>query len=70
MPKKERAAKSAAIALAKELDSEMTEEDRERMVNRGMGVGGGLDKGETQLFGAASRAHRFAWHASRARLLP
>ena len=30
MPKKERAAKNAAIAMAKELDSEMTEEERER----------------------------------------
>ena len=55
MPKKERAAKAAAIALAKELDSEMTEEDRERIANKGMGIGGGLNKGEDKLFGAATR---------------
>jgi len=50
MPKKERAAKSAAIALARELDSEMTEEQRERMEKSGMGVGGGINKGEENLF--------------------
>ena len=30
---------SAAIALARELDSEMTEEEKERMQKSGMGVG-------------------------------
>ena len=50
MPKKERAAKAAAFAMAKELDSEMTDEQRERMVNSGMGIGGGLNKGEDELF--------------------
>lgn len=50
MPKKERAAKAAAFAMKQELDSEMTEEQKERMANSGMGIGGGLNKGEDQLF--------------------
>lgn len=50
MPRKDRQAKSAAIALARELDSEMTDEQRERMEKSGMGIGGGLDKGEAVLF--------------------
>jgi len=50
MPKKERAAKAAAIAIAKELDSEMTEEEKARREKSGMGVGGGLNKGEAVLF--------------------
>ena len=57
MPKKERAAKAAAIALAHELDSEMSEEAREKALKSGMGVGGGVNKGEDQLFGAP-RARR------------
>ena len=53
MPKKERAVKNAAIALAKELDTEMTEEEKERMERSGMGVGkGGINSGETELFSA------------------
>ena len=52
MPKKEREAKKAAFAMKQELDSEMTEEDRQRIQKSGMGVGGGLNKGEDQLFGA------------------
>jgi len=50
MPKKERAAKEAAFAMKKALDSEMTEEDRQRMAKSGMGVFGGINKGEVQLF--------------------
>ena len=50
MPKKERAAKAAALAIAKELDSEMTEEEKLRIQNAGMGTGGGLNKGEEKLF--------------------
>ena len=55
MPKKERLAKQAAFAMSKELDSEMTDEQRERMEKSGMGVGGGIDKGEATLFGARRR---------------
>ena len=51
MPRKERLAKQAAFAMAKELDSEMSEEQRQRMEKSGMGVGGGLNKGEDALFG-------------------
>ena len=51
MPKKEREAKKAAFAMKQELDSEMSEEQRERMEKSGMGIGGGLNKGEDQLFG-------------------
>lgn len=50
MPKKEREAKKAAFAMKQELDSEMTEEQRQRMEKSGMGIGGGLNKGEDQLF--------------------
>ncbi len=50
MPKKEREAKKAAFAMKQALDSEMTEEDRQRMEKSGMGVGGGLNKGEEKLF--------------------
>mmetsp|Transcript_28586 Transcript_28586/g.87476 ORF Transcript_28586/g.87476 Transcript_28586/m.87476 type:complete len:702 (+) Transcript_28586:96-2201(+) len=50
MPRKERLAKQAAFAMAKELDSEMSEEQRQRMEKSGMGVGGGLNKGEDALF--------------------
>lgn len=50
MPKKEREAKKAAFAMKQELDSEMTEEQRERLEKSGMGIGGGLNKGEAQLF--------------------
>ena len=53
MPKKEKIAKQAAFAMQKELDSEMTEEQRQRMEKQGMGgVGGGLNKGQDTLFGA------------------
>lgn len=48
--KKERQAKNAAFAMAQELNSEMTEEEQERMLKSGMGVGGGLNAGETELF--------------------
>jgi ATP-binding cassette subfamily F protein 2 len=51
MPKKERAEKAAAIAMSKELDSEMTEEERARKEKSGMGLFGGVNKGEEQLFG-------------------
>eukprot|EP00966_Prymnesium_polylepis_P033945 789199-Prymnesium_polylepis.1 len=50
MPKKERAAKSAAIAMSKELDTELTEEERERKEKAGMGLFGGVNKGEEELF--------------------
>ena len=50
MPKKERAEKAAAIAMSKELDSEMTEEERARKEKSGMGLFGGVNKGEEQLF--------------------
>ena len=43
-------AKRAAEAARKELDSEMTEEERERMLRKGMGIdSGGLQKGEERL---------------------
>ena len=60
MPKKEREAKQAAFAMKKALDTEMTEEEAQRMEKSGMGVGGGLNKGEAQLFGtlAAPRHSR------------
>ena len=66
MPRHERAAKSAALALAAQLDSEMSFEERERMERSGMGVGGGLNKGEDQLFGAPARPLHPA-HGSAAR---
>jgi hypothetical protein len=50
MPKKERAAKAAAFAMAKELDSEMTDEERARKEKAGMGLYGGVNKGEEELF--------------------
>jgi len=51
MPKKERQEKMAAFAMAKELDSEMTDEERERKLKSGMGLHNGVNKGEEQLFG-------------------
>ena len=36
--------------MSNELNSEMTEEEAERMQRSGMGIGGGLDKGEATLF--------------------
>eukprot|EP00966_Prymnesium_polylepis_P211662 4901598-Prymnesium_polylepis.1 len=56
MGKKEKAAKNAAFAMQKELDSEMTEEERAAKEKSGMGVFGGINKGEEQLFGAADPA--------------
>jgi hypothetical protein len=50
MPKKERAAKAEAIAMAKDLDSEMTDEERARKEKSGMGLFGGVNKGEDELF--------------------
>ena len=50
MPKKERLAKAAAHAMNKELDSEMTDEERARKEKAGMGIFGGVNKGEEQLF--------------------
>ena len=51
MPKKEKLAKQAAFQMQKELDSEMTDEQRERMVKSGMGVGvGGMNAGADELF--------------------
>ena len=50
MPKKERAAKAEAIRTARELDSEITDEERARREKSGMGAFGGLDKGEAVLF--------------------
>ena len=44
--------KQAAFAMNQELNSEMTEEERERLEKSGMGIGGGLNKGEDTLFGA------------------
>ena len=58
MPKKERQAKQAAFAMNQELNSEMTEEERERMLKHGMGTGGGIDKGEDKLFGALLHCQR------------
>ena len=53
MPKKEKQAKAAAFAMQKELDSEMTDEQRAALEKRGMGVGaGGINQGEDELFGA------------------
>ena len=52
MPKKERQAKLAAFAMEQELNSEMTDEQKERMLKSGMGTGvGGLNTGESELFG-------------------
>ena len=48
--KAEKQAKAAAFAMSKELDTEMTDEQRERLEKSGMGIGGGLDKGEAELF--------------------
>jgi ABC-type multidrug transport system ATPase subunit len=50
MPGKNEAKRAAAAALA-DLDAEMTEEERERMLRKGMGVdmGGALQKGEERL---------------------
>jgi len=51
MPSKKAAAKQAVHAMQAELDSEMTEEQRERMLKSGMGVGaGGMNTGEAELF--------------------
>ena len=44
------AAKRAAAAQLAELDTEMSEEQRQAMLQKGMGVGGGLHKGEDELF--------------------
>lgn len=49
--KQEKAAKQAAFQMQKELDSEMTEEERAAKEKSGMGIFGGLNKGEEQLFG-------------------
>ena len=43
-------AKKIAAAKRAELDAEMTEEERQRMLNAGMGIGGGLHKGDEKLF--------------------
>ena len=51
MGRKERAEKEAAFAMKKELDSEMTDEERARKEKAGMGLFGGVNKGEEQLFG-------------------
>ena len=56
MPKKEKLAKQAAFAMQKELDSEMTEEERAAKEKAGMGLYGGLNKGEDELFGAPNHA--------------
>ena len=56
--RKERAAKNAAFAMQQELNSEMTEEEMARLEKSGMGIGGGLDKGEAELFGASSPSSR------------
>jgi hypothetical protein len=69
MPRHERAAKSAAIALAAQLDSEMSFEERERMERSGMGIGNGLNKGEDQLFGAPAGHRRIHLTARAARRL-
>ena len=55
MPKKERAAKNAAFAMNQELNAEMTDEERERKEKSGMGLFGGVNKGEEILFGALQR---------------
>jgi len=58
MARKERLAKNAAHNMAKELDVEMTDEERERKAKSGMGIGGGVNKGEDSLFGEHRTAHR------------
>ena len=64
MPRKERQAKLAAFAVEQELNSEMTDEQRERMLKSGMGVsGGGLDKGEAELFGSHRRRSHTHGHS-------
>ena len=55
MGKKEKQAKAAAFAMQKELDSEMGDEERAAREKSGMGLFGGLNKGEDQLFGTAAR---------------
>ena len=50
MPKKERQEKAAAFAMKKELDTEMTDEERARKEKAGMGLFGGVNKGEDELF--------------------
>ena len=71
-------AKKIAAAKRAELDAEMTEEERQRMLNAGMGIGGGLHKGDEKLFekkltkeekklaAAARKAERLAAKAERA----
>ena len=64
MGKKEKAAKQAAFEMQKELDSEMGDEERAAKERAGMGLFGGLNKGEDQLFGTPLRAqalHRHRW---------
>ena len=66
MGRKDREIKNAAHSMAAELDSEMTEEERERKLKSGMGIGGGLEKGEDELFGAARPdSHNHLFHAQR-----
>ena len=71
-------AKKIAAAKRAELDAEMTEEERQRILNAGMGIGGGLHKGDEKLFekkltkeekklaAAARKAERLAAKAERA----
>ena len=71
-------AKRIAAEKRAELDSETTEEERQRILNAGMGVGGGLHKGDEKLFekkltkeekklaAAARKAERLAAKAERA----
>jgi len=71
-------AKKIAAAKRAELDVEMDEEERKRMLNAGMGIGGGLHKGDEKLFekkltkeekklaAAARKAERLAAKAERA----
>ena len=71
-------AKKIAAAKRAELDEEMDEEERKRMLNAGMGIGGGLHKGDEKLFekkltkeekklaAAARKAERLAAKAERA----
>jgi hypothetical protein len=54
-------AKQAAFNMAKELDSEMTDEQRERMEKSGMGIGGGVNKGEDSLFGESVCLGSASW---------
>ena len=49
--KAEKNAKSASIKMSRDLDDEVSDEQRARMERQGMGIFGGVNKGEEELFG-------------------